>query len=172
MDQNLESLKEAADLICSEPPDFLKGAVDQGLDEAEAIQYFANAPDLEIRSRLAKYPDLPLPVLLRLSEDPNREVRCDAAANPSLPEDTLAQLAHDRSWEVRSVVAGSERARVDTLEYLAEDRNNIVRNAVARNPRTGVDAWRKLLGDKDESVAAWAWHHLEESGKIPVRRRA
>lgn len=109
----------------------------------QAFEALAHVDNTSIRECVAKMPDTPAEVLVRLADDPMEAVRKAAAegmlsSNPYVRDRefssaALAELAQVRNVDVRAVVARHHATDAETLEALSNDTHDSVREAVATN---------------------------------------
>ena len=134
--------------------------------------------DVEFRRKIAKNPNTPPEMLVKMWNDEDRTVKWGVASNRHTPPDTLAKMWNDedkdvkrnvamnpntppemlvKMWDdedgtVRWGVAGNPHTPPDTLAKMWDDKSIFVRQSVAKNPNTPPDTLAKMWEDKNKLV--------------------
>ena len=111
---------------------------------ATAHQYF--------KTQIARNPNVPVDLLLRLSKDADPIVRYYAAASARLPPEELSRLAADVDPMVREIIAWKDKLPDEDFQRLVNDSAARVRATVALQPRLADADLLRLTTDVDASV--------------------
>jgi hypothetical protein len=98
----------------------------------------------DIREAVAKNPNTPQKILVKLANDDDPWIREAVAKNPSLPTEVLLKLANDSDEDVKTEIAHNPNTPPEALVKLANDDEYSVRAGVAKNPNTPPEALIKL----------------------------
>ncbi|MUG93980.1 hypothetical protein F7734_16905 [Scytonema sp. UIC 10036] len=111
------------------------------------LERLAKDSDAIIRQVVSENPNLPLPILLDLTQDENVYVRLNLARRRSRIE-ILERLARDESDSVRAEVAGNKNTPVEILIQLAQDSSREVCVQLTKNEKTPVEVLEFLGVEK------------------------
>ena len=112
-------------------------------------------------SRIVERHDLPVHWLERFSTHPNATVRLWIAKNPNTPRSVLLRLARDRDHGVLTATASLQDLPEDVYLGYAERREVCVRLALVANPAIPKTVLELLARDTDADIASKARKRLE-----------
>lgn len=115
-------------------------------------------PVPRVTRELCKNPNL-APEVMREWVGKWRTADESLARNPNCPEDVMLRLAELGDYEACINLAGNPKTSVRVLELLAESEEESVRGAVAQNARMPLPTLMRLLRDADELVRCSALTH-------------
>lgn len=118
------------------------------------------------RIAVARNPAVPLPLLVRLSNDEDAEVRLFAMYNKALPAEDVARLSADADARIRE--AATWKAELPNTDFarLSADTEPRVRAAAALQPRMADDVLKALVNDPDIGVRNTAERKARERGLL------
>jgi hypothetical protein len=104
------------------------------------------------REYIARNPNIPADLLVKLSKDATPSVRYSAATNPNLPASELPRMATDTDATVREMVTWKKELPDESFLLLLDDPEPRVRSTAAVQPRISDAALLRLTEDADPSV--------------------
>jgi hypothetical protein len=100
--------------------------------------------DPDMRYYVARHPNCPDELLLKLTKDKDIEVVKSALENPYCTAELLTKFSKHKDSSVRATVASHVYCPDDVLEKLSKDLSQIVRQAVGSNENCPADIKNKL----------------------------
>jgi len=143
----------------------------------DAFESLIESPHWTARDALARNPNCPLEILVRLCRDEDYTVRSNAAENKQIPPEVLERLSLDVNPFVRLAVASHPNTPVAALAKLSTDAGAMdddddmslrIRKQVARNPNTPQYVLERLSQDECLEVREAAQQSLDASPGFPA----
>jgi len=116
---------------------------------------FTNSMDIAKRILISKRSDLPMDLLIKLSEDEDEDVRSVIAEQTKLSNDLVTKLAFDTDWSVRFKIAKRADLSQELVRKLAADDGEeswAVRKAIGWRNDLPAEVTEQLSVYKNESV--------------------
>ncbi|KYC39379.1 hypothetical protein WA1_32115 [Scytonema hofmannii PCC 7110] len=130
-----------------------------------ALAQVLQSGDREAKITAARSNKTPITILERLAKDSDAIIRQVVSENPNLPLPILLDLTQDENVNVRLNLA-RRRTRIEILERLARDESDLVREEIARNKNTPVEILTQLAQDLSRRV--WVQLTKNENTPVEV----
>jgi formylglycine-generating enzyme required for sulfatase activity len=124
-------------------------------DQLFLVQASFRQADIAKRILISKRSDLPMDLLIKLSEDEDEDVRSVIAEQTKLSNDLVTKLAFDTDWSVRFKIAKRADLSQELVRKLAADDGEeswAVRKAIGWRNDLPADVTEQLSVNKNESV--------------------